>query len=128
MRPLLHFTLTNDLLNLGVVYFVFCIGLGQSKAAVAPAAVGELAPGTFLQQVCESLQLGPVVVVSPSLSGMYSLPFLFQHTSMLKAYVPIAPICTDKFNAQQYASVQVCECMLRHLSLHCISTGGEAVW
>lgn len=82
-------------------------GLGQSKAAVAPAAVGELAPGDFLKQVCDALELGPaVVVVSPSLSGMYSLPFLFQHSSMLKAYVPVAPICTDKFKSQQYAAVQ----------------------
>ncbi|KAL2090940.1 hypothetical protein ACEWY4_013203 [Coilia grayii] len=81
-------------------------GLGQSKDAVAPAAVGELAPGDFLKQVCEALKLVPAVVVSPSLSGMYSLPFLFQHTPMLKAYVPVAPICTDKFEGQQYASVQ----------------------
>ncbi|KAG5274259.1 hypothetical protein AALO_G00134100 [Alosa alosa] len=81
-------------------------GLGQSKAAVAPATVGEVAPGSFLKQVCEGLGLGPVVVVSPSLSGMYSLPFLFQHAPLLRAYVPIAPICTDKFNAQEYASVQ----------------------
>lgn len=90
--------------------FVPLTGLGQSKAAVAPAAVGELAPGDFLKQVCDALELGPAVVVSPSLSGMYSLPFLFQHSSMLKAYVPVAPICTDKFKSQQYAAVQVCEC------------------
>lgn len=95
---------------------------------MAPAPVGELAPGAFLQQVCEGLRLGPVVVVSPSLSGMYSLPFLFQHPSMLKAYVPIAPICTDKFNAQQYASVQVqYQCMLWQLSVHCIPVGSKAV-
>ncbi|KAL4655382.1 protein ABHD14B [Arapaima gigas] len=81
-------------------------GLGNSKAATAPAAIGELAPGSFLKQVVEALQLGPVVLVSPSLSGMYSLPFLFQHGSLLKAYVPVAPICTDKFSTQQYAGVQ----------------------
>ncbi|KAL7891760.1 hypothetical protein AOLI_G00012360 [Acnodon oligacanthus] len=82
-------------------------GFGQSKAAEAPAPVGELAPGEFLRQVCEGLQTGPVVVVSPSLSGMYSLPFLFQHTQQVKAYIPVAPICTDKFTAEQYSGVQV---------------------
>ncbi|XP_036427202.1 LOW QUALITY PROTEIN: protein ABHD14B [Colossoma macropomum] len=82
-------------------------GLGQSKAAEAPAPVGELAPGEFLRQVCEGLQTGPVVVISPSLSGMYSLPFLFQHTQQVKAYIPVAPICTDKFTAEQYSGVQV---------------------
>lgn len=81
-------------------------GLGQSKSAPAPAAVGELAPGDFLKQVCEGLQTGPVVVISPSLSGMYSLPFLFQHTDLVKAYIPVAPICTEKFSEDQYTSVQ----------------------
>uniref|UniRef100_U3IY16 Putative protein-lysine deacylase ABHD14B n=1 Tax=Anas platyrhynchos platyrhynchos TaxID=8840 RepID=U3IY16_ANAPP len=70
-------------------------GLGRSKDAVAPAPVGQPAPGGFLKAVVEALGLGPAVVVSPSLSGMYSLPFLLQHGHLLKAYVPVAPICTD---------------------------------
>ncbi|XP_066521101.1 protein ABHD14B [Hoplias malabaricus] len=82
-------------------------GLGRSKAAEAPSAVGEPAPGQFLMQVCEGLGTGPVVVISPSLSGMYSLPFLFQHTQQVKAYIPVAPICTDKFTAEQYSAIQV---------------------
>ncbi|XP_029550662.1 protein ABHD14B-like [Salmo trutta] len=81
-------------------------GFGQSKSAVAPSAVGELAPGGFLKQVCEALGMGPVVVVSPSLSGMYSLPFLFQHEALVRAYIPVAPICTEKFTAEQYSSIQ----------------------
>ncbi|XP_016121273.1 protein ABHD14B-like, partial [Sinocyclocheilus grahami] len=81
-------------------------GLGHSKAAPAPAPVGQPAPGVFLRQVCEALQTGPVVIISPSLSGMYSLPFLFQHAEQVKAYIPVAPICTEKFTAEQYSSVQ----------------------
>lgn len=84
-------------------------GLGRSKDAVAPAPVGQPAPGGFLKAVVEALGLGPAVVVSPSLSGMYSLPFLFQHGHLVKAYVPVAPICTDKFPAEQYAQVKVRE-------------------
>lgn len=82
-------------------------GLGQSKAAEAPAAVGELAPGGFLKEVCDSLGLSRVVVISPSLSGMYSLPFLFQHQALIQAYIPVAPICTDKFTAEQYQSIKI---------------------
>lgn len=82
-------------------------GLGQSKSAVAPAAVGELAPAGFLKEVCEQLSLSPVVLISPSLSGMYSLPFLHQHQALVRAYIPVAPICTDKFTAEQYQSVKV---------------------
>ncbi|XP_076870083.1 putative protein-lysine deacylase ABHD14B [Brachyhypopomus gauderio] len=82
-------------------------GFGQSKCAQAPAPVAEPAPGEFLRQVCEGLKTGPVVVVSPSLSGMYSLPFLLQHTEQVKAYIPVAPICTEKFPAEQYRAVKV---------------------
>ncbi|XP_059571396.1 putative protein-lysine deacylase ABHD14B isoform X1 [Alligator mississippiensis] len=82
-------------------------GLGNSKDAAAPAPVGQPAPGGFLKSVFEALHLGPAVVISPSLSGMYSLPFLFQHSDLLKAYVPVAPICTEKFTAAQYASIKI---------------------
>ncbi|XP_029005553.1 protein ABHD14B isoform X2 [Betta splendens] len=82
-------------------------GLGRSKAAEAPAPVGEPAPAGFLKEVCEELGLSPVVVVSPSLSGMYSLPFLMQHQALVRGYVPVAPICTDRFTPEQYASVKV---------------------
>lgn len=82
-------------------------GLGQSKSAEAPAAVGELAPAGFLKQVCEKLGLDSVVVISPSLSGMYSLPFLMEHQPAIRAYIPVAPICTDKFTAEQYQTVKV---------------------
>uniref|UniRef100_A0A8D3B0Q6 Putative protein-lysine deacylase ABHD14B n=1 Tax=Scophthalmus maximus TaxID=52904 RepID=A0A8D3B0Q6_SCOMX len=81
-------------------------GLGRSKSAEALAPVGELAPASFLKEVCEQLSLGLVVVISPSLSGMYSLPFLLQHQALIRAYVPVAPICTDKFTAEQYQSVK----------------------
>lgn len=82
-------------------------GLGRSKDAVAPAPVGQPAPAAFLKAVSEALGLGPAVVISPSLSGMYSLPFLLEHSHLFKAYVPVAPICTEKFTAEQYAQIKV---------------------
>lgn len=81
-------------------------GLSRSKEATAPAPVGQPAPGGFLKAVLEALRLEQAVVISPSLSGMYSLPFLFQHSQLVRAYVPVAPICTEKFPATQYASMQ----------------------
>ncbi|KAF7207950.1 putative protein-lysine deacylase ABHD14B [Nothobranchius furzeri] len=103
--------------------------LGQSKSAKAPAPVGELGPAGFLKEVCEQLSLTPVVVISPSLSGMYSLPFLLQHQSLIRAYVPVAPICTEKFTAEQYQGVKVPtlivygdqDTQLGELSLHNLS-------
>ncbi|XP_022353760.1 protein ABHD14B [Enhydra lutris kenyoni] len=81
-------------------------GLGRSKEAAAPAPIGELVPSSFLAAVVEALDLGSPVVISPSLSGMYSLPFLTAPGSQLRGYVPVAPICTDKINAEDYASVK----------------------
>lgn len=94
-----------------------CAGLGESKAAEAPTVVGEPAPAEFLKQVCDGLNTGPVVVISPSLSGMYSLPFLIQHSELFKAYIPVAPICTDKFTPEQYKAIQVsvCVCVYMHV-------------
>lgn len=54
----------------------------------------------------DALELGSPVVISPSLSGMYALPFLVAPESQLRGYVPVAPICTDKINAADYARVK----------------------
>ncbi|GAB1294626.1 Protein ABHD14B [Apodemus speciosus] len=85
---------------------LICQGLGRSKDAAAPAPIGEPAPSSFLAAVVEALELGPPVVISPSLSGMYSLPFLVAPGSQLRGYVPVAPVCTDKISAADYASVK----------------------
>ncbi|XP_051873664.1 protein ABHD14B [Pristis pectinata] len=82
-------------------------GLGNSKEFTAPASVGDLAPDSFLLNVLKGLELGPVVIISPSLSGMYSLPFLFSHNDMVKGFIPVAPICTEKFSTEQYRNVQI---------------------
>lgn len=81
-------------------------GRGKSNESTAPTSVGDLAPDSFLLDVLKSLELGPVVIVSPSLSGMYSLPFLFGHSDMVKGFIPVAPICTEKFSHEQYRNVQ----------------------
>ncbi|XP_030062351.1 protein ABHD14B [Microcaecilia unicolor] len=81
-------------------------GLGKSKQATPPVPLGQLAPASFLQRVFTALALSPSVVISPSLSGSYTLPFLLEHTDLVKAYVPVAPICTEKFTAAQYANIK----------------------
>eukprot|EP00061_Rhincodon_typus_P006062 g26296.t1 len=89
-----------------LLIFLLYLGLGNSKEATAPAKVGDLAPDSFLLSVLKGLELNSVVIISPSLSGMYSLPFLFGHCDMVRGFIPVAPICTEKFSAEQYSSVQ----------------------
>ncbi|NXC44760.1 ABHEB protein, partial [Penelope pileata] len=81
-------------------------GLGRSKDVSAPVPVGQPAPAAFLQAVVEALGLAPAVLVSPSLSGMYALPLVLQRGHLLRGYVPVAPICTERFTAEQYAQVK----------------------
>lgn len=35
------------------------------------------------------------VIVSPSMSGSFSIPFLNKHPNLLKGYVPVAPVGAD---------------------------------
>ena len=65
----------------------------------------------FLEDVIAALQLTAPVIISPSLSGSYSLPYLFSHPDKLlkraAGYVPVAPISTDKYTAEQYKQLKV---------------------
>uniref|UniRef100_F1M5R3 Putative protein-lysine deacylase ABHD14B n=1 Tax=Rattus norvegicus TaxID=10116 RepID=F1M5R3_RAT len=79
---------------------------GTSGEVVSSAVISQHPRVNFLAAVVDALELGSLVVISPSLSGMYALPFLVAPESQLRGYVPVAPICTDKINAADYARVK----------------------
>ncbi|XP_056381091.1 putative protein-lysine deacylase ABHD14B [Hyla sarda] len=81
-------------------------GLGRSSDAKAPSPLGEPAPPSFIQDVLDALNMVPAAIISPSLSGMYSLSFVLNNPQNVAAYVPVAPICTDKFKAEDYRRAQ----------------------
>lgn len=62
---------------------------------------------SFLQQILKELELQRPVLISSSMSGRYSIPFLLASGERLKGFVPIAPVGTHDFTAQQYQQVQV---------------------
>lgn len=49
------------------------------------------------------------MLVSPSLSGHYALPFLMQGHHQLRGFVPIAPTSTQNYNQEQFWAVKVLE-------------------
>ncbi|KAF0310692.1 Protein ABHD14B [Amphibalanus amphitrite] len=62
----------------------------------------------FLDAVRRSLHLGDrVVVVSPSLSGQFSIPLLLQQPSWLAGYVPVAPVGTEQITPTNAAEIKV---------------------
>lgn len=64
-------------------------GYGESTAT-------ETAPADFLLALLEALGLRQALIVSPSMSGCFSLPFLERHPERVAGFVPIAPACIEQ--------------------------------
>ena len=67
---------------------------------------------TFLQDLIRALKLERPVIVSPSMSGAYSLPYLLQSQpqqwgNRARGYVSVAPAFTDKFEEAIYKQCEV---------------------
>uniref|UniRef100_A0AAV2M7L2 hyaluronoglucosaminidase n=1 Tax=Knipowitschia caucasica TaxID=637954 RepID=A0AAV2M7L2_KNICA len=60
----------------------------------------------LLSRFMESLGIRYAVLVSPSMSGHYSIPFLMKNSAKLQAFIPIAPVGTRSYTPQQYQNVQ----------------------
>uniref|UniRef100_UPI00359018D2 protein ABHD14A-like n=1 Tax=Myxine glutinosa TaxID=7769 RepID=UPI00359018D2 len=61
---------------------------------------------SFLLALIKALRMQQTVLVSPSMSGMYSLPFLMEYSQYLSAFIPIAPAYTEYYSTVAYKSVQ----------------------
>ncbi|XP_061203035.1 protein ABHD14A isoform X2 [Neopsephotus bourkii] len=79
-------------------------GYGDSPPTETVATVqGRVA---FLDHVLRELGMQRPVLVSPSMSGRFVLPFLLAHGDQLAGFVPIAPVGTQDYTAEQYRRVQ----------------------
>lgn len=47
----------------------------------------------------------PAVIVSPSMSGTFSVPLLLRKFSMFAGYVPVAPGVAAEYSAEDFAAV-----------------------
>jgi len=54
----------------------------------------------FLPDLLESLNIVQPVIVSHSMSGLYSLPLVVNHPEKLNGFVAVAPVRIDSFEAQ----------------------------
>ncbi|NXW23604.1 ABHEA protein, partial [Circaetus pectoralis] len=60
----------------------------------------------FLDHVLQELGMRRPVLISPSMSGRFALPFLLAQGDRLAGFVPIAPVGTKDYAAEQYHRVQ----------------------
>ncbi|NXD82383.1 ABHEA protein, partial [Halcyon senegalensis] len=79
-------------------------GYGDSPPAEMVATVqGRV---SFLDHVLQALGMWRPVLISPSMSGRFALPFLLAQGERLAGFVPIAPVGTKDYTAEQYQRVQ----------------------
>ncbi|XP_069500114.1 protein ABHD14A [Ambystoma mexicanum] len=79
-------------------------GYGMSLESKAKAS--DQGRVDYILRIIETLGLKEPILVSPSMSGMFSLPLVLQHGEHLKGFVPIAPVGTKGYSAEQYQRVQ----------------------
>ncbi|XP_069798428.1 protein ABHD14A-like [Narcine bancroftii] len=60
----------------------------------------------FLLAFLDAVGIQRPVLISPSMSGRFSIPFVMLHNQRLKGFVPIAPVGTSAYRAEQYQKVQ----------------------
>lgn len=77
-------------------------GFGETKQFTNDAA-------TLVLKLKESFELGdtPVIIISPSMSGKFSIPLLITHPEAFKGYVPVAPVGTNLYKESNYQKVEV---------------------
>lgn len=80
---------------------VWLKGYGESKDAGGVQDKAE-----YLRSLLAQLNTNTPTVVSPSMSGGFSIPLLTQHPEVLAGYVPVAPVDTGRGRAK-YPELQV---------------------
>ncbi|XP_013776282.1 protein ABHD14B-like [Limulus polyphemus] len=116
-------------LNLGTIQMLAAMGyrtvaidipgFGNSRRKRIPER------GEFINDIVKALNLIRPVVVSPSMSGAFALPYLLKHSTDMGGYVPVAPGATSVLERQPCGSDQskempldsVCESLKNYFSL-----------
>ncbi|XP_039251482.1 putative protein-lysine deacylase ABHD14B [Styela clava] len=62
----------------------------------------------FLSKLIKALpQTDRPVIICPSMSGRYALPFMFKHRAELRGIVPIAPINGNHYKKEEYEQLHI---------------------
>lgn len=80
---------------------------GFGNSAPSKETSTEAGRAELLERVLQDLEVHNAVLVSPSLSGSYALPFLMRSHHRLRGFVPIAPTSTRNYAQEQFWAVKV---------------------
>lgn len=90
---------------------MFCVskpilgsGYGRTRPLHLPTASDKV---RFMQNLLYALQLDAPVLVSPSVSGTYSLPMVMEQPQLLAGFIAISPTADKIYNATHMQQNQV---------------------
>ncbi len=90
-------------------YRVFAVDIPYNKNNSLPKE-REKEAAQWLKQLINTLHLKNLVIISPSMSGRFSLPYIFQldeSQKLIKGFVAIAPVGTEKYKTENYQKIKV---------------------
>jgi len=90
-------------------YQAFAIDLPGYGNSSLPA-IQETATVQWLTKLIRVLRLSNFVIVSPSMSGRFALPYVIQSNTRrksIRSFIPIAPVGTKKFDTNDYKQVTI---------------------
>ena len=61
----------------------------------------------FVFKLIQTLGINKPVIISPSYSGAYSVPFVLKHGDKVAGYIPIAPSISSQYTSQAFENVKV---------------------
>lgn len=78
-------------------YRVIAVDLPGYGESTSVENIELVKPDEFLYNLIKTLRLKNPVLISPSMSGKYSIPFIISYPNILSGFVPIAPLFPRKF-------------------------------
>uniref|UniRef100_A0A0M3HJJ6 Alpha/beta hydrolase n=1 Tax=Ascaris lumbricoides TaxID=6252 RepID=A0A0M3HJJ6_ASCLU len=89
-----------DSFALSLLHFSFFLGYSQSKSI----GMEPQDKVSFMTSLLRALNLTKLIIVSPSASGAYSMPFVIQHQRYLSGFVAVEACCS---NGYEWANFEV---------------------
>ncbi|XP_032828139.2 putative protein-lysine deacylase ABHD14B isoform X1 [Petromyzon marinus] len=79
---------------------------GYGNSPRMPAVNTDELKASLLLEVFKALRMEHPILISPSMSGRFSLPYLMSRGQRLRAFIPIAPVHTAKYKSNEYEKIQ----------------------
>ena len=95
------------LIELGKAGF-YAIAIDLPNYGKSTSLKTRLEPVVFLEKLIQVLDIKQPIIISPSLSGTYSIPFILKHgKAKASGYIPVAPVISDRYAEKDFQKSDV---------------------